>query len=92
MLQGRDNIILVSGHEHSLQYIEDRGLKQIVSGSASKIEAAKAVQPISFTAGIPGYATLELFDNGEVWLQFYDTSNTTETLLYSKEDYGIFQG
>lgn len=85
MLQGRDNIILVSGHEHSLQYIEDRGLKQIVSGSASKIEAAKAVQPISFTAGIPGYATLELFDNGEVWLQFYDTSNTTETLLYQKK-------
>ncbi len=34
-----DNVVFVSGHEHTLQYIENESIKQIVSGSGSKESA-----------------------------------------------------
>ena len=36
-----DNVIVVSGHEHNLQYIERDEVKQIVSGSGSKLNAVR---------------------------------------------------
>ena len=35
-----DNVVFVSGHDHNLQYIEQDGFKQVISGSGSKQSAA----------------------------------------------------
>ncbi|HRB73187.1 MAG TPA: metallophosphoesterase, partial [Flavobacterium sp.] len=39
LIQGKDNIVVVSGPDHNLQFIEHHTLKQVISGSGAKREA-----------------------------------------------------
>ncbi|WP_313806439.1 metallophosphoesterase [Flavobacterium sp.] len=82
IIQNNDNIVVVSGHEHNLQYIEKDGLKQIISGSASKREAAKAIYPVNFSFGGNGYAVLKVKENKSTEVQFISTENNTEKELF----------
>ena len=84
LLQQQENVIVVSGHEHNLQYIEKDNIKQIISGAGSKSEAAKAVFPSDFSYGYAGYATLTIYENGAAKVAFYGSDNTREKLLYEK--------
>ncbi|GIZ09847.1 hypothetical protein FUMI01_25730 [Flavobacterium sp. UMI-01] len=72
LIQGLDNVIVVSGHDHNLQYIEHHNIKQIISGSGSKEEAAKAVFPNDFSYGKKGYAILNVYQNGQSVVSFYN--------------------
>jgi hypothetical protein len=40
IVQDKENIIFVSGHDHNLQYHEERNIRQIVSGAGSKVDPA----------------------------------------------------
>lgn len=85
IIQNRDNIIVVSGHEHNLQYIEHEGIKQIVSGSASKREASRAIYPNNFSFGGNGYVVLNIKNNGTVATSFYSTENNDEKEIFRQE-------
>jgi hypothetical protein len=93
LLQGQDNVIVVSGHDHNLQYITKENIKQIISGAGSKSEAAKAVFPDDFSYGGNGFAALNIYENGAAKVLFYGNENKTEKLLFeqtvldSKENY-----
>lgn len=76
------NVIVVSGHEHNIQYVERDNVKQIVSGAGSKAEAARAISPKDFSYGGSGYAVLQVFDKGESWVSFYGIKNKKEQLLH----------
>lgn len=41
LAQDNQNIIFVSGHDHNLQYLEERNIRQIISGSGSKMKQQK---------------------------------------------------
>ncbi|UQD57424.1 metallophosphoesterase [Flavobacterium sp. K5-23] len=84
LLQTQDNVIVVSGHDHNLQFIENENIKQIISGAGSKSEAAKAVNPNDFTYGRNGFATLNVFENGAVQLNFIGTEKKEEKILFKK--------
>lgn len=97
MIQNRENILVVSGHEHNLQYIESNGVKQVISGAASKREAAKAIGTNDFSFGGYGYCQLDVFYNNSALLTYYSSeenellkihevylSNPTENLLEDK--------
>ncbi len=84
LIQKNENIIVVSGHEHSLEYIEKNGVKQIVSGSGTKINAARAIYPNDFSYGKNGFATLEILKTGEGILTFYGKENDKEIVLYKQ--------
>ena len=58
-MQKQKNVIVVSGHDHNLQYINKENIKQIISGAGSKSEAARAINPTDFSYGGNGYATLD---------------------------------
>ncbi|MCO6175356.1 metallophosphoesterase [Flavobacterium sp. NRK F10] len=75
MIQNLDNIIVVSGHDHNLQYIEKEGIKQIISGAGSKKEAAKATGKDDFTYGGNGFAIMKVYQDGTVINRFYGTDN-----------------
>src|SRR5690606_27968515 len=77
-------VIFVSGHEHNLQYIEDKGIKQIISGSASKTEEVRTVQPSSYAIGCYGFATLKVFPNNKVDVAFYKLENKKLKLAFEK--------
>lgn len=73
MIQNRDNVLVVSGHEHNLQYIESNGVKQVISGAASKREAAKVIGTNDFSFGGFGYCQLDVFNNNSALLTYYST-------------------
>lgn len=80
------NIVFVSGHEHNLQYIEQDGFKQVISGSGSKQSAALAGYGAQFTYGNHGYAKLNYYKDGSAIIEYY-AANTKDKnkLLFSKE-------
>jgi len=79
-----DNIIVVSGHDHNLQYIDNKNIKQIISGSGSNMSPAKAVNPKDFTYGKYGYATLDVYKNGKTVVSFYGEENNKIKLIHNR--------
>lgn len=88
LLQSQNNVIVVSGHDHNLQYIEKDNIKQIISGAGSKSEAAKAVFSNDFSYGKNGYAAISIYENGGAKVSFYGNEKNTEKLLF---EHTIFQ-
>ena len=84
LLQKQDNVIVVSGHDHNLQYIENDNIKQIISGAGSKSEAARAIYPNDFSYGKNGYATLTAYTNGKTELRFYGIENNQTKVIFQK--------
>jgi len=82
LLQGHDNVIVVSGHDHNLQYIEKDNITQVISGAGSKSEAAKAVGKNDFSYGGNGFASLVVFKNGQIAINYFGMENGTEKLLW----------
>ncbi|SFC80627.1 Calcineurin-like phosphoesterase [Algibacter lectus] len=70
LAQENDKVILVSGHEHNLQYFEKYNLAQIVSGAGSKSTPTHNVVD-AFSASVPGYARLDIFKDGSSFVRFY---------------------
>jgi hypothetical protein len=81
-----DNIVFVSGHEHTLQYVEQDGIKQIVSGSGAKESYAALGNNGLFSSGAQGFAELTVFKDGSTWVRYYGAQeNNTPQLMYTKE-------
>ncbi|KAF2329991.1 metallophosphoesterase [Flavobacterium nitrogenifigens] len=85
LLQKQKNVIVVSGHDHNLQYISKENIQQIISGAGSKSEAARAISPYDFSYGRNGYATLTMFKSGDAKVSFYGNENGKEKLLFERE-------
>lgn len=75
LIQNRENILVVSGHEHNLQYIEHDGIRQVISGAASKKEAAKVVGANDFSIGNYGFCKLEIFENKSALFTYLCSEN-----------------
>lgn len=76
-------IIFTSGHEHTLQYIENDGIRQIVSGSGSKKSYATLSNDGLFAYGGKGFARLDILDDGSSWVRYYDLKNGEYNLIYT---------
>ncbi|MFD1062171.1 metallophosphoesterase [Winogradskyella litorisediminis] len=85
LLIGYDNVVVVSGHEHSLQYIKDEFVKQIVSGAASKQSEAALSENGLFSIGQQGFAELTIYKDGSAWVQFFILENNAPKLMFQKE-------
>ncbi|MDP2060843.1 MAG: phosphoesterase, partial [Flavobacteriaceae bacterium] len=79
-----DKIILISGHEHSLQLINDNGLTQVVSGSGSKKSAVALGNNGVFASGKQGFAVMDVFENGQSDLRFYEFGKTENPIFESQ--------
>ena len=80
-----DNIVFASGHEHTLQYIENDGIKQIVSGSGAKESGAALSRNGLFAYGKQGFATLTVYKDGEAWVSYYGEENENPKLLFTHQ-------
>jgi len=58
--QNNEKVIFVSGHEHSLQYLKEFGIPQIVSGAGSKTTGTK-LKTADFSYGDNGFAKLTVY-------------------------------
>lgn len=79
-----DKIILVSGHDHNLQLINDNGLTQIVSGSGSKKSAVALGNNGIFASGEQGFAVMDVFKNGQSDIRFYAFNQTEKPIFQSQ--------
>ncbi len=84
LIGGRKNVVVISGHDHNLQYVEEGDIRQIVSGAGSKTESAKAVGNDDFSYGKNGYATLAVSDNGNAEVRYYSLDQSNSKLLFRK--------
>ncbi|ALM48589.1 metallophosphoesterase [Flavobacterium psychrophilum] len=82
LIQDKSNVIVISGHDHNLQYIYKDNIHQIISGSGSKEEAATAINPTDFSYGGTGYATLDIYKDGSTKVTYFSVKNSIETKLF----------
>ncbi|MDX1543800.1 MAG: metallophosphoesterase [Christiangramia sp.] len=82
-----ERMIFVSGHEHSLQYIEHDSVKQVVSGSGSKATYATLSNDGLFAYNGQGFAVLDIFKDGSSWISFYGNQDNKPKLLYQRQVY-----
>lgn len=81
-----DRLIFASGHEHTLQYIENDGIKQIVSGSGSKKSYVVLAEDGQFAYGDQGFARLDVMKDGSSYVRFYGLGEDGKAkLLYTKK-------
>ena len=86
LAQYSDRVILVSGHEHSLQFIVEDNTPQIISGSGAKEGAARLINGSKFSTGQMGYATLRLYTDGSGSVRYYAaTEDAKGKFLFASE-------
>lgn len=69
--QYNDKVIFLSGHEQSLQYIFDKDVHQIISGSWSGKTGVRNRPNGQFGYGAQGYARLDVHTDGSSTVQFF---------------------
>lgn len=96
-------VTFVSGHEHLLQYGQFKHHAVIGSGTAVYTDPGKVGQRTVFTAGVPGFAEVHYYENGEAWVRYREADGSPsgktlfETKLYTKEietyegDYKLYE-
>lgn len=85
MAIGAENLVFVSGHEHTLQYIEQESVKQIVSGSGAKESYAELSNNGLFSTGQQGFVELTVFKDKSAWVRYYGEDNGQPKSLFTKE-------
>lgn len=80
--------IIASGHEHTLQYIEQDNQYQIVSGSGSNKSPAKVGKGSDFAyGGNYGFAQLDFYKDGSVWIKYWvvDKDNPEGEVVFRRK-------
>jgi len=75
--QENEKVIFVSGHEHSLQYLKQDNLPQIISGAGSKTTPTRNVGGGEFSYGSPGFAKLNILSDGSSEVVFFSTKSNS---------------
>jgi len=74
-------MVYASGHDHNLQYLEDGGIRQIVSGSGSKENYVSKGRNAIFTYQKRGFSRL-LYYPEQVWLEFIAMEDGIERIVF----------
>lgn len=86
LIADKTNVVVVSGHDHNLQYIDTDNIKQIISGAGSKTQAARAINKNDFSFGRHGYAMLQVLKTGASKVSFFGLDyKGKEALLFKQQ-------
>lgn len=77
-IEAHGNTIVAAGHEHTLQLHEQNNINYIVSGSGSKNGVVGSLDITKFATGEYGFALLDYYNNGSIWITFYATTGKSE--------------
>lgn len=91
IVQEKENVIFVSGHDHNLQYHEERNIRQIISGAGSKTDPATIAEKSDFSYGGNGFAVLNMRKDQSSDVEFFSTKDNkfqklTHISVVSKPD------
>ena len=74
--------IVVSGHEHNLQYIEKDGIPMIISGSGSKKTAVALGNGSKFAIGSYGYTRLDFYSDGQIFVHYISSEEDSHKEVF----------
>ena len=72
--EGYSNIIYAAGHEENLQYVEKDSIFHVISGATGTSAYVAHNQKTDFAQSDAGFARLDFYNNGDVWLNFITAS------------------
>jgi len=91
-----DRVVVVSGHEQSLQYIDQGNIKQLISGSTTATNIASLGKKGIFSAGKLGYVELRIYkdQSSQVFFNVVDENGNLKqvfqnNLFDKKQPYDI---
>ena len=73
-IQNKGNLTFVTGHEHTLQYVERDNQNLVISGSGSKTSPVGMGKGSLFSSVTIGFSTLSFYEGGETWVTYYHVS------------------
>lgn len=83
IVQEKENVIFVSGHDHNLQYHQARNIRQIISGAGSKVDPASIREKTDFSYGGSGFAVLNIRKDKSADVEYFSTKdNSLEKLSH----------
>lgn len=75
LAQYNSKVVFLSGNEASLQYLFDKNVHQIISGSGSNSSAVRTVGAGKFGLGQQGYVRLDVFADGSSFVRFFSAKD-----------------
>jgi len=87
LAKGNERVVFVSGHEHNLQYIENDGINQIISGAGSKGYPVGLGNDGLFSYGGQGFAKLDIYKDGSSKVNFYSAEKGIPKLIFNHTIY-----
>ncbi|MCK4464933.1 MAG: metallophosphoesterase, partial [Bacteroidales bacterium] len=86
--KGHSDIIYVAGHDHNLQYVNKNSIHHIISGAAGLTTYVARSKKTDFAQMQDGFATLDFYDNGDIWLEFWVTHDDQSQSAGRKDPVG----
>ncbi|WP_462249109.1 metallophosphoesterase [Ferruginibacter sp.] len=83
VVKGHPNVIFASGHDHSLQMIQDSGYNYIVSGSGSKNSRVSKGKNSLYASPEAGFFTLEISKKKNVQASIYVVDGDSVKMDYT---------
>lgn len=85
--EGSPNLLLVSGHEHGLQYIEHpkKKLRQVVSGSGAKLNHTVQGKYSQYGKAAPGFVIADWLQGSVLRLRYYAVEDQNWSLVFTKD-------
>lgn len=84
---GDQRILIVSGHEQNLQYIEQGNIKQLISSAGARTTPVSVSDNGLFSYGRNGYATLDIYEDGSVRASFFASEGDVAAPMFQTEIY-----
>ena len=86
MVKDHKNLVLVSGHDRSLQYIDGVNAKQVIAGSGGDATAAALGKDGQFSYGGQGFSKVTIYNDKSTSVTFFKAEEDgTSTKLFEKE-------
>ncbi len=80
-----NDVIFVSGKDRNLQYLEDDGIPQIISGAVGKIDKARASKEEHLESSANGYAKLTVYKDGSTEVDLVEIENGASEVAFTKK-------
>jgi hypothetical protein len=90
VLKTHPNVVHVSGHEHSLQLIQDSGRNYIVSGSGCKETRVNSGKNALYAEKKLGFATLEISNAQNVHVNFFAVNEDSTNVVEARYNKHLF--
>ncbi len=80
------DVIFLSGKDRNLQYVQDDGIEQVISGNTSKPRKAKPKEDHGdFAAYETGYAKMNINEDGSSKVEFYELKPTGTQKIFTRQ-------